>query len=138
MKRSFTYVLAAIVLFAMVISCSKDDPAAPSVVGTWKFISYVAASCTDPADEEDESCSGTLTECGSLVLTATTFTNTPGTLTGGSADTGTYAISGTTITITPNGGSAFSMTFSVTATTLTVSSEDSGTGCTTTTTFTRQ
>lgn len=139
MKRTFTYVLGSIVLVAIVISCSKDDPAAPSFVGTWKFTGYAATDCTDPLDEETATCGGSTAECGTLVLTATNYTNTPGTLTGGgSVETGTFVVSGTTATATPNGGVAMVFTFAVTATTLTLTQENSGTGCTETSTFTRQ
>jgi hypothetical protein len=139
MKRSFIYALTAIVLVAMVISCSKDDPAAaPSVVGTWKFATYLASGCTEPLDNETGSCSGTLIECGALVITATTYDNTPGTLSGGSAESGTFVISGASATVTPTGGSATVYNFTVTATTLTLSRVDDSSGCTETSTFTRQ
>lgn len=140
MKGLFTYVLATLVLIAITISCKKDDPApaAPTVLGSWKFTSYAATACTSAADEESETCSSSLLDCGGLILTATEYTYNPGLLGGGTAESGIYTISGTNLTISPTGGTASVFTFVVTSTTLTLVQVDSSTGCTQTTTFTRQ
>lgn len=139
MKKHLFNLLIVGFMLMLAAACSKsDNPAAPSIVGSWKYTSGAGTNCTDPADNYSETCTLSAAECGILVLTTTTYTFTQ-TPSGGSptVDSGTYTVSGSTLT-TSGGSGPGTLTYTVTATTLTFTQTNSSNGCTETTVFTRQ
>ncbi len=115
----------------VISACEKKDetPANP-LVGTWKFSSFTRSGCTDPNEDGTETCTLTLDECGYLVLTATTYEYHPPVGTG-SAESGTYTVSGSILTSTPTGGAADDpVMYAVSGSTLTLTGSDVSSGCT--------
>lgn len=109
MKRSLVFLLLLSVAALFTTSCKDDDDnsnPANLIIGSWKMVSYVASECTDPTDNENETCS---TDCE-----ITIFTNDTVTFEGETPQT--YKIDGNKITFD---GETYE--FSVTETTLVIS-----------------
>ncbi|MBL7851260.1 MAG: lipocalin family protein [Cyclobacteriaceae bacterium] len=138
MNKSLT---CAILVLFIVTGCSKkDDPATPSIVGTWVTTSATTSACEDPNDNGTEICASSCNVYEYKADGTGTITNSSGTLA-----TFTYSVSGTTLTTTvtyAGGGAPASGTYqiTVTATTLTRVYEDAASGglCTFTWTYARQ
>ncbi|HRK55192.1 MAG TPA: hypothetical protein PK185_14845 [Cyclobacteriaceae bacterium] len=109
MKKLFAIILVLFTVSLLTTSCKDDDDnsnPANLIIGSWKMVSYVASECTDPADNENETCS---TDCE-----ITIFTNDTVTFEGETPQT--YKIDGNKITFD---GETYE--FSVTETTLVIS-----------------
>lgn len=103
---------AAILLSLFFIGCGKSsDPAAPTMIGTWRAATYATNNCTNISNNVPETACTAGPSCPTIVITGTTITS----------DTGVvdYTITGNTLSI--SGNSAIkSGTFVLTATTLTL------------------
>lgn len=95
---------------AVTLSCSKKEDPAPSLIGSWKWVSDITTNCTDPADNGTYNC----TDCYILSFTATTFTFSFGS----DSITGTYSTSGNNLTMTVTGSTPTTGTYTLGATTL--------------------
>lgn len=111
--------------------CKKDDDPTPAeqLVGSWKEVSYVSTGCTDPNDNESNTCT---TNCETLVVTATTLKI-------GSDPALSYTASGNTLTVTIPGQQTTTVAFAISGSTLTVTIQDSPAdgGCKSVSTYTR-
>lgn len=139
MKKHLFKMMTVGFILMLAAACSKsDNPATPSIIGTWKFTSSSGTNCTDPADNYNDTCTLTAAECGILVIASGTYTYTV-TPSGSSpiVDTGTYTSTSSTIT-TSGGSNPGTVNYTVTATTLTFTQTNGSTGCTETQVFTRQ
>jgi hypothetical protein len=105
----FAFLALLLVSFQFSSCSSDDDPeiTAESLIGTWTQTSFVSTGCTDPNDNQD--LSTCTTACETIVVTATTVSingdapmtyTTDGNTITTDGDTITWAISGTTLTIT--------------------------------------
>lgn len=115
---------------AVTLCCGKKEDPAPYLIGSWKLVSETTANCVDPADNGTNSC----TECYILSFTATAFTFSYG----GASITGTYATSGNNLTMTITGGPPTTGTYTLTANTLSTVFTHSTSGCTVTSSYSRQ
>lgn len=118
-------------LFSLLTGCSKSaDPAAPSIIGTWRASTYATNNCTNISNNVPEVSCTLGTACPTIVITATTITS----------DTGVvdYTITGNTLNISGT-SSIKSGTFDLTATTLTLTYLLGGSfaGCVNTVKYTR-
>ncbi len=139
MNKRFTQTLVVLFALALTTACSKKDDAQPSLVGSWKFSSFAATNCTNSADNGTDSCtSTTAAECGILTFTTTTwsYAQTPS---GGTptAESGTYSLSGSSLTLSGGTNITGTYTYSISGSTLTVSQTNSSTGCKETITLTK-
>jgi hypothetical protein len=110
MKMQKHILLMALMILAFE-GCKKDDPApALALVGSWKQVSMVSTGCTDPDENGTYNC--TTPDCEILLFTATTLSvdgDVPA----------NYTVSGNTLTVD---GEA--LTFAISGTTLTVTFQD--------------
>lgn len=147
MLNKASYLL--LVLFAGIyMACSTSDDAQPqsqtTLVGSWKFNSFVVTHCTDVGNNQVDECTATAADCGVLTFTENTWTwvqNMPdgSQLTEG----GSFTLSSNYIILTgPStpGVKDYSISgsvYSYTSTTLTFINSSNATGCTYTQTYTR-
>lgn len=120
MTKRLAHALAAFALVAMAGCSSDNGPSASDLVGTWSATSFVFTSQANPGTTEDAIAAGaSLTVTFASGGTYTTTTSVPG-----SADdvsTGTYTVSGSTITLNDSDGvTVTSGTFTVSGSTLTL------------------
>jgi hypothetical protein len=115
MKNLITLFLVVSVVSLCTISCKDDDDAKPAdlLVGTWLEVSFAATGCTDPDDNETNTC----TACETLVATATT-------LKFGTEPPYPYTADGNTLSVTV-GAQVFKVTIEVSAETLILTIQDS-------------
>ncbi|MEZ4974671.1 MAG: hypothetical protein R2820_15270 [Cyclobacteriaceae bacterium] len=127
MNRLTLSILGMFCLILVSTSCKDEDDGNPAdlIVGSWRFVSYVASECSDPDDNENENCTS---GCEVVVFTKdmVTFEGEP---------PESYSIAGNKITF-GTGSGADTYEFSVTETTLTVIEQDPG-ECKEVTTLTR-
>lgn len=127
MKKLSLLLLPIFCLILLSTSCKDDDDGNPAelIVGSWRFVSYVASECSDPDDNESETCTSA---CEVVVITKdmVTFEGEP---------PESYSIDGNKITF-GTGSGADTYEFTVTETTLTVIEQDPG-ECKEVTTLTR-
>lgn len=119
-------------------SCSDDDEGGSSISleGTlWIENSITTTGCTDPDDNETDISNCDSNECFTIQLSDGVITSTE--LEGGSTEveTGTYVISGNTLTVTI-GGIILEINFQISGNTLTISFVDPFDGCTNTVVYT--
>lgn len=120
MKRLFAFLFLFSMASLLIISCKDDDEnPANALIGTWKFVSYVASGCTNPDDNENSSCS---TDCDTFIFTADKLTIKAS---GDPDETLTYTIKGNEITITDS-GIPLTLAFVVSGSTLTLSNSENG------------
>jgi hypothetical protein len=124
MKKAILQFSYVAVVCLCIISC-KDDPAPPSIVGTWTETSYVVSGCDDPTENESETCTSS---CDVIVITDTTISS--------DGDTQTYTKTGTTITVV-YGSISVTASYTVTETTLVLTQDDDFGGCKYVSTFKR-
>jgi len=120
MKIRFKSLFCAIVITCFSLSCRKKSDPSPAnpLIGSWKEVSYVFSGCTDPAD--DLGLTNCTTDCETLIFTATTLKISQG----GSADeTNNYSVNGNVLTVSPN-VTGVSITFAVSGTTLTLTAKN--------------
>jgi heat shock protein HslJ len=118
--------LVLAIIFLAMFGCSKSSDPAPSIVGTWKYVSTVKTSCTNAASNTTETCT---TGCATITF------NASGTYSTSTGISGTYTVSGSRVTLSASGLPA---TVTITSTSLTtVEDKDSISGCIRTTTYTR-
>ncbi|MBL7851630.1 MAG: lipocalin family protein [Cyclobacteriaceae bacterium] len=122
--------VVVLVCVAVILGCSKKEDPAPSLIGSWKLVSETTTNCTDPGDNGTYPC----TDCYILSFTATTFTFSYG----GTSIGGTYSTSGNNLTMTLTGGPPTTGTYTLNATTLSTVFTHIGSGCTVTTSYSRQ
>lgn len=125
-KRS----VMVLVCVAVTLGCSKKEDPAPSLIGSWKLVSETTTNCTDPGDNGTHSC----TDCYILTFTATTFTMSFG----GTSISGTYSTSGNDLTMTLTGGPPTTGTYTLSATTLSTAFTHITSGCTVTSSYSRE
>ncbi len=101
------------IVFLCVLSCKKDDPAPPSLEGTWTLTSEVYSGCDDPLDDDSVTCTSS---CDVVVVSATSITS--------DGDTQSYTKTATTISVT-DGGLTFTFSYTVSGTTLVITQEGS-------------
>ncbi|MBX2943130.1 MAG: hypothetical protein KF860_12370 [Cyclobacteriaceae bacterium] len=113
MKKLLTIFLLLFTVSLFTTSCKDDDDSsnpADLIVGSWQFVSSVATECTNPADNESDTCT---TNCEITIFTKDTVTfagDTPEPYsmdgnkitfgTGSGADTYELSITGSTLTVT--------------------------------------
>ena len=133
MKHTSIISVCCLLLLYAVVSCKKDDPASTSsaLIGNWKFVGVAVTGCTDPNDNFAETCT---TNCGTLAITATSWTFTEP---GSSTDTGTYTVNGNTVTLSETGGSTDTYTYAIVGNVLTFTKAPGGDGCVQVSTFSK-
>lgn len=107
MKKLTTLVSVLSLLAVMNCSKSKDATPAASIVGTWLQTTNTFSSCDQVADNGSKSCNP---DCVSLTF------KSDGTWTDDDGGSGTYSVSGSTLSI----DGAVSYPFTLTSTTLTI------------------
>ena len=115
MKYSNVYSALIILCLLSFSDCSKsNDPAPPSIIGTWKATSTSISGCNVGTNNKAETaCTSNCTQIA-FANSAVTITDT-----GSSPIVGTYTINGTTLTVSVP-GQTIVYQFSVTSTTLTL------------------
>jgi hypothetical protein len=133
--------LSALGLLAGLLSCGTEDTKSPvpqpSLIGYWRYVSLVTSSCSDPADDQSDTCTGSAAACGILALTENTWTWSQ-TLPDGSQsmETGSYTLSGNYFILSSAavpGTKMYSISgsaISYTTTTLLFLNSSDATGCT--------
>lgn len=104
---------AALFLSLLLFNCSKSsDPAAPTIIGTWRASTYATNNCTNISNNVAETACTAGPSCPTIVITATTITSDTGvveytitdnllTVSGTSAvKSGTFVLTSTTLTLT--------------------------------------
>jgi hypothetical protein len=111
-------------LFILTEGCKKDEPAAPAnpLIGSWKFVSYVASGCTNPTANETTTCSTSPSSCETMVFTSTQITFTQPS---GASNSVSYTIKGSEIAVQGSAGN-ISLIYAVVGTTLTLSNNQNG------------
>jgi hypothetical protein len=114
-KSTYLIILIASLVF-LFEGCKKDDDPTPAeqLVGSWKEVSFASTGCTDPNENESETCT---TNCETLVASGSTLTF-PG------EPPYAYTANGNTLTVTA-GGQTFTATIAISGSTLTFTIQDS-------------
>lgn len=64
-------------LVLLIAACSTSDkdpsPDQPTLLGSWKHVSYTLTNCDNEGDNRTDVCTGTAGECGVLTFTETTW-----------------------------------------------------------------
>ncbi|MFZ1809360.1 MAG: hypothetical protein WAU36_19155 [Cyclobacteriaceae bacterium] len=118
MKKSLVFLMLISSVSMFTTSCKDDDEGsnpADLIIGSWQFVSYVSTECSDPDDNESETCSS---DCEITIFTKDTVSF-------GGDTPEAYSTDGNKITF-GTGSGADTYEFSVTESTLTVINKEAG------------
>src|SRR5262245_55719506 len=111
-------------LLACLFACDESPKAAPdnvaTLIGSWRFLSEVRSSCTDPSGNRTEQCAGSASDCGILTFTETGWTLVKtGPHGQPSTQTGSYNLTGSMISFSGGGPGYSSPAFALSGASIT-------------------
>ncbi|MBL7846386.1 MAG: hypothetical protein JNL40_02870 [Cyclobacteriaceae bacterium] len=140
--------LLLVLLAGLCSACSTSDNAQPqpqaTLVGSWKFSSFVVTHCTDAGNNQAVECTALAADCGVLTFTENTWSWVQNMPDGSQlVESGSFTLSSNYIILTGSSSpgvkdySISGSVYSYTSTTLTFINSSNDTGCTYTQTYTR-